>query len=133
MIKTHDYSRIINSKSIYLFQNFPASSLLICLLRAVVVVVLLLSCVRLFVSPLTAALQAFLSFTTSWSLLKLMSTQSVMPSSHLILCRRLHLLPSIFPNIRVFSIEFALGIRWPKYWSFSLSISSSNEYSGLIS
>ena len=131
MIKTHDYSRIINSKSIYLFQNFPASSLLICLLRPVVVVVLLLSCVRLFVSPLTAALQAFLSFTTSWSLLKLMSIESVMPSSHLILCHPLLLLLSIFPSIRVFSNESALRIRWPKYWSFSVQYSS--EYSGLIS
>ena len=69
----------------------------------------------------------------SWSLLKLMSTESVMPSNHLILCRPLRLLPSIFPSIKVFSKESALHIRWPKYWSFSLSISPSNECSGLIS
>ena len=77
--------------------------------------------------------QASLSFTISWSLLKLMSIESVMPSSHLILCRPLLLLPSIFPSIRVFSNELALHIRWPKYWSFSFSISPSNEYLGLIS
>ena len=71
--------------------------------------------------------------TNSWSLLKLMSTESVMPSNHLILCHPLLLLPSIFPSIRVFSNESALHIRWPKYWSFSFSISPSNEYSGLIS
>ena len=76
--------------------------------------------------------QASLSFTISWSLLKLMSIESVMPSSHLILCRPL-LLPSIFPSIRVFSSESVLHIRWPKYWSFSFSISPSSEHSGLIS
>ena len=81
----------------------------------------------------TAALQASLSFTISQSLLKLMSMESVMPSNHLILCRPLLLLPSVFPNIRVFSNESALRIRWPKYWSFSFSISPSTEYSGLIS
>ena len=81
----------------------------------------------------TAAHQAFLSFTISWSLLKLMSIESVMPSKHLILCHPLLLLPSIFPSIRVFSNESALQIRWPKYCSFSFSISPSNEYSGLIS
>ena len=75
----------------------------------------------------------FLSITISWSLLKLMSTESVMPSSHLILCRPLLLLPPIPPSIRVFSNESVLHIRWPKYWSFSCSISLSNEYSGLIS
>ena len=75
----------------------------------------------------------FLSFTISQSLLKLISTESVMPSNHLILCHPLLLLPSIFPSIRVFSDESALCIRWPKYWSFGFSISSSNEYSGLIS
>ena len=80
----------------------------------------------------TAACQAFLSFTVSWSLLKLISTESVMPSNHLILCRPLFL-PSVFPSIRVFSNESALRIRWPKYWSFNFSISLSNEYSGLIS
>ena len=92
-----------------------------------------LSRVRLFVTPWTAACQASLFSTISWSLLKLMSTESVMPSNHLILCHPLLLLPSIFPSIRVFFIELALHIRWPKYWSFNFSISSSNEYSGLIS
>ena len=91
------------------------------------------SCVRIFVTPWTAAHQASLSFTISWSLLKLMSTESEMPSNHLILCRPLLLLPSIFPNIRVFSNESALCIRWPKYWSFSFNISLSSEYSRLIS
>ena len=81
----------------------------------------------------TAAGQASLSITNSRSLLKLMSTTSVMPSSHLILCRPLLLLPSIFPSIKVFSSESVLCIRWPKYWSFSFSINPSNEYSGLIS
>ena len=84
-------------------------------------------------TPWTAAHQASMSFTISWSLLKLMSVESVMPSSHLILCRPLLLLPSIPPSIRVFSNESALHIRWPKYWSFSLSVSPSNDYSGLIS
>ena len=91
-----------------------------------------LSCVRLFVTPWTAAHQASLSITNSWSLLKPMSIASVMPSNHLILCHPL-LLPSIFPNIRVFSNESALCIRWPKYWSFSFNISPSNEHPGLIS
>ena len=81
----------------------------------------------------TATCQASLSFTISQSLLKLMSIESVMPSNHLILCRPLLLLPSIFPSIRVFSNELALHIRWPKYWSFSFNISPSYEYSGLIS
>ena len=84
-------------------------------------------------TPGTAACQAFLSITNSWSLLKLMSIESVMPSNHLILCRPLLLLPSIFPSIRVFSNEAVLRIRWPEYWSFSFNISPSNEYSGLIS
>ena len=83
--------------------------------------------------PLTAAHQAYLSITRSWCLLKLMSIKSVMPSNHLILCHPLLLLPSIFLSIRVFSSESVLHIRWPKYWSFSFSISLSNEYSGLIS
>ena len=87
----------------------------------------------LFVTPWTAAYQASLSITNSWSLLKLMSIQSVMPSNHFILCRSLLLLSSIFPNIRVFSKESVLHIRWPKYWSFSFNISPSKEYSGLIS
>ena len=89
--------------------------------------------VQLFVTPCTAACQASLSITNSRSLPKLMSIESVMPSNHLSLCRPLLFLPSIFPNIRVFSYESALHIRWPKYWSFSLRISPSNEYSGLIS
>ena len=93
----------------------------------------LLSCVRLFVTPWTAARQASLSITNSWSLLKLMPIKLVMPSNHLILCHPLLFLPSIFPSIRVFSNESVLCIRWPKYWSFSFSISPSNEYSGLIS
>ena len=82
--------------------------------------------------PWTAARQASLSITNSWSLLKFMSIESVMPSSHLILCHPLLLLPSIFPSIGVFSNEPVLHIRWPKYWRFSFSISQSNEYSGLI-
>ena len=89
--------------------------------------------VRLFVTPQTAACQASLPTTNSQSLLKLMSIKSVMPSNHLILCRPLLLPLSIFPSIRVFSKESVLCIRWPKYQSFSFSISSSNEYSGLIS
>ena len=92
----------------------------------------LLSRVRLFATPWTAARQASLSIINSQSLLKLMSIESVMPSNHLILCCPLFLLPSIFPSIRVFSNESVLCIRWPKYWSFSFSISPSNEYSGLI-
>ena len=89
--------------------------------------------VRHCATPWTAARQASLSISISWSLLKLMSIESVMPSNHLILYRPLLLLPSIFPSIRVFSNESVLHIRWPKYWSFSFSISLSNEYSGLIS
>ena len=92
-----------------------------------------LSCVRLFATPWTAACQASLFITSSWSLLKLMSIESGMPSNHLILCRPILLLPSIFPSIRVFSNGSALRIRWPKYWMFSFSISPSNEYSGLMS
>ena len=84
-------------------------------------------------TPWTAARQASLSITNSQSLPKLMSIESVMPSNYLILCHPLLLLPSMFPSIRVFSNESALHIRWPKYWSFSFSISPSNEYSGLIS
>ena len=93
----------------------------------------LLSHVRPFVTPRTAAHQAFLSITNSWSLLKLMSIESVMPSNHLILCHPLLLLSSIFPSIRVFSKESALRTRWPKYWSFSFNISPYNEHPGLIS
>ena len=92
-----------------------------------------LSCVRLFATSWTAALQASLSITNSWNLLKLMSIESVMPSIHLILSCPLLLLPSIFPSIRFFSSESVLYIRWPKYWSFSFSISPSSEFSRLIS
>ena len=97
-----------------------------------VVVVQLLTHVPLFAAPQTSACQASLSFTISLSLLKLMSIKSVMPSNHLVLCHPL-LLSSIFPSIKVVSNESALHIRWPKYWSFSFSISPSNTYSGLIS
>ena len=93
----------------------------------------LLRCIQLFEIPWSAACQASLSITKSQSLLKLMSVESMMPSNHLILCHRLLLPPSVFPSIRVFSNESVLHIRWPKYWSFSFSISASNEYSGLIS
>ena len=97
------------------------------------VVVQKLSHVQLFATRWTTACQASLSFTVSQSLLKLTSMKSLMPSNHLILCHPLLLLPPIFPSISVFSNESALLIRWPKYWSFSFSISPSNEYSGLIS
>ena len=92
-----------------------------------------LSRVRLFATPWTAARQASLSNTNSRSSLRLMSIEYVMPSNHLILCHLILLLPSIFPSIRVFSSQSVLRIRWPRYWSFSSSISLSNEYSGLIS
>ena len=98
-----------------------------------VVVVQSLICVQLLVTAWTAACQASLSFTISLHLLKLMSIESVMPSNRLILCYPLLLLPSIFPSVMVFSNESALHIKWPKYWSFSFSISPSNEYSGLTS
>ena len=97
------------------------------------VCVQLLSRVRLFATPWTVARQASQSFTTSQSLLKLMSTELGMPSNHRILCHPLLLLPSIFPSIKVFNNEWALHIGWPKYWSFCFSVSPSNEYSGLIS
>ena len=100
--------------------------------EVVVVVFQLLTCVQLFATPWTAARQASLS-TISWSLLRLMSIESAMPSNHLTLCRPLLLLPSVFPSIRVFFSESVLHIRWPKYWSFSFSIGPSNEYSGLFS
>ena len=93
----------------------------------------LLSCVLLFVTPWTATRQASLSITDSQSLLELVTIESVMPSNYFILCCPLLLPPSIFPSIRVFSSESVLHIRWPKYWSFSFTISPSNEYSGLIS
>ena len=92
-----------------------------------------LSHVQLFATAWTATHQASLSITNSWSLLKLMSIESVMPSNHLILCHPLLLWPSIFPSIRVFSNESVLCIKWPKYWSFSFNISASDEYLGLIS
>ena len=107
---------------------FPSSLVSILLFSSVQ----LLSCVRLFVTPWTAACQTSLSITNSWSLLKLTSVELVMPSNHLILCHPLLLLPSILPSIRVFSNESAIHIRWPKYWSFSYIISPFNEYSGLI-
>ena len=93
----------------------------------------LLSCVQLFVTPWIVARQASLSITNSWSSLKLTSIESVMPSSHLILCRPLFFLPPIPPSIRVFSNESTLRMRWPKYWSFSFSINLSKEIPGLIS
>ena len=93
----------------------------------------LLSCVQLFLAPWTAACQDSLSITNSWSLLKLMSIELVVPSNHLILGHPLFLPPSVFPNIRVFLNESVLRIRWPEYWSFSFIISPSSEYSGLIS
>ena len=102
-------------------------------LKLVVIVVQLLSWVQLFETPWTAAQQALLCATISQSLLKFMSVESVMPSNHLILWRPPSPLPSIFPSIRVFSKELDFPIRWPKYWSFSFSISLSNGYSGLIS
>ena len=113
----------------------PSNHLILChplLLPPSVRSVQSLSHVRLFVTPWTAAHQASLSITNSWSLLKLTSIESVKPSYHLILCHPHLLLPSVFPSIRVFSNDSILHIRWPKYQSFSFSISSSNEYSGLI-
>ena len=92
-----------------------------------------LSRVRLFETPWAAALQASLSITNTWNLLKLTSIKSVMPSNHLIFCQPLFLLPSILPSIRLFSSELVLHIRWPSYWILSFSITPSNEYSGLIS
>ena len=114
------------SFSKFLFWSFKYISSILCLSS-----VQSLSHVQLFATPWTTARQASLFITNSQGLLKLMSIESVMPSNHLILCSPLLLLPSIFPSIRVFSKESVLHIRWPKYWSFS--ISASNEYSGLIS
>ena len=123
--KNHIFNWLFN---IFTFQLGLISSL-ICISS-----VWLLSHDQLFATPWTAACQASQPFlTTSQSLLKLMPVKSVMPSNHLILCRSLLLLPSIFPSIRVFSKKSVLRIRWPKYWSFSFSINPSNEYSGLIS
>ena len=112
--------------------SLPGSSAL-GILQAKIISVQLLSCVRLFVTPWNEAHQASLSITNSWSLLKLRSIESGISSIHLILCRPLLLLPSIFPSIRIFSSKSDLQIRWPKYWSFTFSISPSIEYSGLIS
>ena len=103
-------------------------SVSVCPDSPLLIVVQLLSCVQLFATPWTAAHQVSLSFTISQCLLKLMSIESVMPSNHLILCQPLLLLPSIFPSIRVFSNELDLHVRWSKYWSFSFSMSPSNEY-----
>ena len=108
-------------------------ALMVCILKVWMLLVCSRSVVWLFATSWTEAHQATLSFIISRNLLKLMSVESVMPSSHLILCHPLLFLPSIFPSIRVFSNESALHIRWPKYWNFSFSISPSNEYSGLIS
>ena len=121
MIYTHHYNIIQSVFTVLKFLCISISS------------IQLLSCVRLFATTWTAAHQASLSITNSWNLFKLMSIESVMPSNHLILCHPLLLPPSIFPRIRVFSSESVLCIMWPKYWSFSFSISPSNEYSGLIS
>ena len=112
-------------------EDFQGSETTLC--DAIISSVQLLSHVQLFATPWTAARQASLSITKSWSLLRLMSIKLVMPSNHLILCHILLLLPSIFPSIRVFSNESALCIRWPNYWSFSFSINPSNEYSRLTS
>ena len=119
----------------YLWHIWIATSLLVCcgVIIKAVVAVQSLSHVWLFVTPWTIAHQASLSFTISLSLLKLMSIESVMPFNHLIRCHHLLLLPSVFPRIRVFSNELALTIRWPKYLSFSFTISLSNEHSGFIS
>ena len=114
---------------LFLCQDHPALITIVCSLF----VVWSLSHVQLFVTPWTAASQASLSITIFQSLLKLMSIKLVMPSNHLILCCPLLLPPSVFPSIRVFSSESVLCIRWPKYWSFSFSISPYNEYSVLIS
>ena len=117
----------------YIFWNFL--DIILSIYRSAIYIssVQSFSRVQLFAIPWTTACRASLSITNSQSLLKLMSIMSVMPSDYLILCRPLLLLPSIFPSIRVFSNESGLCIRWPKYWSFSFSISPSNEYSGLVS
>ena len=121
---------IVNWNGVFKLSFTRSCILFYIFLFVYVVVVRSLSCVLLFATPWTAACQASLSFTISRNLLKLISIESVMPSSHLILCHLLVLLPSVFPSIRVFSSESALHIRWPKYWSFSISPCS--EYSGLI-
>ena len=113
--------------------HFISLTFLISLAKTLVSKVKSLSRVRLFVTPWTAECQASLSIANSWSLLKLMSIESVMPFSHLILCDSLLFLPPILPSIRVFSNESTLCMSWPKYWSFSFNISPSNEHPGLIS
>ena len=115
----------------WLYDPIPISNA--SLISQTVVVVQSLVHVQLFSTPLTSAHQASLSFTISWSLFKLMSIELLMPSNHLILCHSLLLLPSVFTSTRIFSSGLALRIRWPRYWSFSFSISPSSEYSGLIS
>ena len=125
--------RILEWVAIFLLQGTCRSLLNVSCIFSSISSVQLLSHVRLFAAPWTAAYQASLFITNSRSLLKLMSIELMMSSNHLILCYPLLLLPSIFPSIRVFSKESVLCIRWPKYWSFSFSISPSNEYSGLIS
>ena len=120
-------------KSLYERAYFMGKCLWYISLKAIVVLVQLLSRARLFTTPRTEAHQASLFFTISWSLHKLTSIESVIPSNRLVLCHPLLFLPSIFPGIRVFSNELPLRIRWPKYWSFSFSISPSNEHPGLIS
>ena len=119
-------------KILFLLDRYQGPVLLCFIGRVYFLLVQSLSRVRLFASPWTAARQASLSITNAWSVLKLMSTESVMPSNHLILCHPFLLLPSIFPSIRVFSNESALHIRLPKFWNFSFSISPSNEHPGLI-
>ena len=129
----------INLRNSLLMVSLPSVFVLFCFLQIFPFFsfrfssVELLSCVRLFVTPWTAARQASLSITNSRSLLKLVSIESVMPSNHLIFHRPLLLLPSIFPSISVFSNESTLHMRWPKYWSFSFNISPSSEHPGLIS
>ena len=130
-LSLHTFSVMVLNASVCAFsQAYRVGLALLC---ACFVVVQLFSPVRLLETPWTAAHQASLSITNSQSLLKLMSIKSAMPPNHLILCCPLLLLPSIFPSIRVFSNEVVLRIRWPKYWSFSFSISPSNKHSGLIS
>ena len=129
----HDWSNLACTQNVKQNERKRIQTWLLVLHAFQFSLVQLLSHVRLFETLWTAACQASLSITNFWSLLKLMSIESVMPSNHLILCHSLLLLPSIFPTIRVFSNESALCIRWPKYWSFSFSISPSNQYSGLIS
>ena len=133
--KVCDNGDVLHSfeKALAFLKKFKQSWLSECSRKNFCVSVQSLSCVRFFVTPWTAAHQAWLSITNSQSLLRLMSFTSVMPSNHLILCCPLLLPPSIFSSIRLFSNESVLRIRWPEYWSFSFSISPSNEYSGPIS